>query len=135
MKTPRILAASLFFGAIFLAGATAARPALRDVPEVTEGLISAAIAWEIGDKCDGIDARILRGIGFLNGLKSTAREMGYSRSEIDSFVNSEVEKDRLEAIARQRLRDLGGVEGRWDTYCTVGRSQIAAGSQIGQLLR
>ena len=114
---------------------TAAQAALRDETAVTEGLIAAAIAWEIGDKCDALDARVLRGLSFLSGIKEHARSLGYTDAEIDAFVGDGAEKDRLEAIARDRLRAMGGVEGQWDSYCTVGQAEIAAGSQIGQLLR
>ena len=58
---PAALAAALVAG-------LAAPPALAEVPPlghepaITEGLIATAIAYEIGDKCAGVDARILRGI-------------------------------------------------------------------------
>lgn len=118
-----------------LAGATSARAELRDVSHVSEGIIAAAIAYEIGDKCGPVDARLLRGISFLNSLKSHAASLGYSSTEIDAYIDDKTEQDRLEAVARDRLRALGAVEGESETYCTVGRAQIAAGTPIGQLLR
>lgn len=118
-----------------VAAPAAANPPLAEQAEISEGLIAAAIAYEIGDKCDSLDARLLRGIAFLNGLRSRASDLGYSDAEIDAYMDDRAEKRRLEAVARQRLRDLGGVEGDWDSYCAVGRDQMAAGSQIGQLLR
>jgi hypothetical protein len=118
-----------------LAGSAQAQSSIADLPVVTEGLIAAAIAWEIGDKCGPLDARVLRGIGFLNGLKDAARAAGFSNAEIDAYIDDDAEKDRLESIARTRLRDLGAVEGDEASYCAAGEAEIAAGSQIGQLLR
>lgn len=118
-----------------LAGATSARAELRNVTAVSEGIIAAAIAYEIGDKCGPVDARLLRGIGFLNGLKSHAASLGYSNAQIEAYVDDKAEQDRLEAIARDRLRAMGAVEGEPETYCTVGRAEITSGSPIGQLLR
>jgi hypothetical protein len=115
-------------------GPAAQAQSLRDNAAVVEGLIAAAIAWEIGDKCDEIDARLIRGISFLNGLKAQAREAGHSDAEIDAFIEDRAEKDRLEAIARQRLAGMGAVPGEWATYCRVGETEMAAGSQIGRLL-
>ena len=109
-------------------------PPLGQVEVITEGLIDTAIAYEIGERCDGIDGRRLRGIAFLLSLQAHARDLGYSSDEIDAFIDDDEEKDRLEAIARARLRDMGAVEGEWDTYCEVGRAEIAKGSQIGRLL-
>jgi hypothetical protein len=109
-------------------------PPLGQVESVTEGLIQTAIAYEIGKVCDGIDGRRLAGIAFLWSLESEARRLGYSRDEIEAFIDDDAEKDRLEGIARERLAAKGAVEGQPETYCEVGRAEIAAGSQIGRLL-
>jgi hypothetical protein len=128
---------SLTLGALCLAPAALPaqeRPPLGQVEVVTEGLIDTAIAYEIGKVCDGIDGRRLAGIAFLWSLQSEARRLGYSRQEVQAFVDDKGEKARLEGIARERLRGLGAVEGQPETYCAVGRAQIAAGSQVGRLL-
>jgi hypothetical protein len=130
-----VRALGLILGFAVLAGTTAANQPLRDVTRVTEGLIAAGIAYEIGEVCNSLDARIVQGLVFLNGIKAHAQSLGYSSDEIDAYVNDRAEKDRLEAMARGRLADLGAVEGQADTYCAVGRDQIAAGTQIGHLLR
>ena len=124
-------------------GLLAALPAMagaQDLPPlgqqevITEGLINTAIAYELDRKCDELEGRRLQGIAFLWSLESEARRLGYSRDEIQAFIDDDEEKDRLEAIARERLRGMGAVEGEWDTYCAVGRDEIAKGSQIGKLL-
>lgn len=128
-------AAALILGFVVLAGATAAKPGLRDVTRITEGLIDTAIAYEIGDKCETLDARFVAGVNFLYALREHAVELGYSDDEIDAYVDDRAEQQRLEALARERLGGKGAVEGQWETYCAVGRVEIANGSQIGQLLR
>lgn len=110
------------------------RPPLGQVPAITEGLIDTAIAYEIDRVCEALEGRRLRGIALLLSLQGQARQLGYSPAEIEGFVDDDAEKDRLEAIARARLRDLGAVEGRPETYCAVGRAQIAEGTRIGGLL-
>ena len=127
----------LAFGALcMLAGPLAAQelPPLSEVEVVTEGLIQTAIAYEIGEVCEPIDGRKIAGIAFLWSLHSEARRLGYSREEIEAFVDDDVEKDRLEAIARERLAAMGAIEGNPDTFCEVGRAEIAAGTQVGKLL-
>ena len=126
---------ALILGFTIAAGATAALPALRDNAKIRDGLISTAIAYEIGRKCDSLDSRWLTGIGFLNSLRSHALDLGYSRSQIAAFIDDETEKEKLEAEAREVLREKGGIEGQWDTYCAVGRAEMAAGSRIGTLLQ
>lgn len=112
-----------------------AKPALKDVEYVSEGIISVGIAYEISQQCDSIRARTFRGISFLNGLKAHARSLGYSDQEIDAYVDDREEKNRLEAIARARLSDMGARAGNAATYCSVGRAEIASGTAIGRLLR
>ena len=128
-----------FVGALALIGFAAssgnAKPALKDVPQITEGLIATGIAYEISRVCDDIDARTLRGINFLWGLKQTARDMGYTEAEIDAFVDDKAEKAALEAEARKRLVEMGAVGGNTASYCAVGQAEIARQSAVGQLLR
>ena len=121
--------------AFTLAFSAAAKPALRDNKAVTGGLIAVGIAIEIGEKCDSISPRTLRGLSYLNSLKETARRQGYSDAEIDAFVDSKAEKKRLEQQARNYLAAKGASGGAGDAYCKVGAAEIAAGTAAGRLLR
>lgn len=126
---------ALALGLTLVATPLAAKPPLSEVPRITEGLINTGIAYEISEVCDTIRARTLRGLGFLLSLERHALEIGYSRDEVDAYIDDKQEADRLEAIARARLADMGAVDGEPETYCDVGRREIVAGSQIGRLLR
>ena len=125
--------------AIIAAAATLiAAPAsadLGDEPRIVEPLIGIGIAYEISEVCPGIDARKIVGLTRLLGLKGTARDLGYSDREIDAFIDDDAEKDRLEAVARERLAALGATRGDVEAHCAVGRAQIAEGGYVGQLLR
>lgn len=121
-------ALSLSFG-----GASAANPA--EVERVTEGLIAAGMAIELGDLCDDVSVRMIRGLNFLQGLKSHLQDLGYSNAEIDAYIDNRAEKQRLEGIARDRLAALGVRTDDRSSYCTVAQGQIAANTQVGRLLR
>jgi uncharacterized membrane protein len=127
--------AALVLGFAVLAGTTAANPDIGQVTHITEGLINTAIAYEIDRVCDSISGRRIEGINFLWSLKVHANELGYSDDEVRAYVDNRAEKDRLEAIARDRLRGMGAVEGQPETYCAVGRAEMAARSDIGRFLR
>lgn len=109
--------------------------ALRADPVISEGLIRFAIARHIHNRCDEISARRLRAIGYITALVEMAEELGYSRDEIRAYVDSEAEQDRVRAVADERLAARGASVEQWDGYCTVGREEIAVGSDIGRLLR
>ena len=108
---------------------------LSDEAEIRDALLVVGMAYEISRKCDSIDARTVTGIRTLLNLKSRARELGYSNAEIDAYVDDKAEKKRLEGIARGQLAQLGVVADDPETYCTVGRDQIAKGTGVGRLLR
>ena len=120
--------------AVALTG-TARAEGLKDEAEIRNGLLVVGMAYEISEKCGSIDARTLTGIRTLLNLKSRARELGYSSEEIDAYVDDKAEKKRLEGIARAQLVQLGVTPGVEETYCTVGRDQIAKGTGVGRLLR
>ena len=134
MTLPLRLAALALIGALPGTVGAQGRPPLGEVRAITEGLIETAIAYEIDEVCEALDGRRLQGIALLWSLNSEARRLGYSQDEIRAFIDDDAEKDRLEAIARERLRGMGAVAGQAQTYCAVGRAEIARGSQIGRLL-
>lgn len=114
--------------------ATPAAAGLADEPRITEGLINVGIAYEISEVCPDIDPRRIRGLRYLLALKSAAGDLGYSAAEIDAFIDDDAAKDRLEAIARERLARMGARRGDVDAHCRVGRREAAADSQVGRLL-
>jgi len=132
-NTPFILAAVL---AGSLAGGPAvAQQRLKDVGYVTEGLIAVGIAYEISEVCGDISARTFRGLAYLNQLRSHARGLGFSNAEISAYTDNRQEKDRLEAIARERLAAMGATPGDVASHCAVGKAEMAKASAIGTLLR
>lgn len=138
---PRISALFPVLVAATLVVPTLAEPAIAErVPlsqqtAISDGLIAAAIAYEIGERCANVSTRLVRGLSFLASLRSEARRLGYSAAEIDAYMRDRAEKTRLEAAAWERFAALGGNRADSATFCAVARSQMAAGTQIGQLLR
>ena len=110
------------------------RPPLAEVEAVTEGLIEIAIAYEIDRVCEPLGGRRIQGVARLLSLNNEARRLGYSGDEIQAFIDDDAEKDRLETVARERLREMGAIDGQAETYCAVGRAEIAKDSGIGSLL-
>jgi hypothetical protein len=119
---------------VFALLATPSLADLKDEREISEGLITIGIAYEISEVCPEIGARRLRGLNALLGLRSRAQAMGYSSAEIEAYIDNDTEKDRLEAIARGRLAKLGAARGDTSAHCAVGRSEIAKNSGIGRFL-
>ncbi|MGJ8603923.1 MAG: DUF5333 domain-containing protein [Marivita sp.] len=130
----RILTASLIL-ALSMGTLASAKPALRDVPEIDNGLMVVAIADAIRKSCSDINARLIRAYSELNRLKAVAREQGYTADEVEDYVTSKDEKARMKVKAEDYLRSKGVQPDDRGALCRFGQSEIASGTAIGQLLR
>ncbi|THH38988.1 hypothetical protein E4Z66_05365 [Aliishimia ponticola] len=117
------------------AGSVAAKPSLRDVDPVENGLFAIAVADKIRNECDAISGRVLKAMRQLSDLQDYAVSIGYSKDEIKSYVRSDAEKRRMEAKRDAYLTTLGVVKSDPATYCAAGRAEIEKSSRIGALLR
>lgn len=106
---------------------------LHNDPEISNGFTILAIGNRIRKVCPDIDARLVRALGFVQTLRNRAGSMGYSGSEIDTFIDEE--DWHYNAIARQYLAERGAELSDIEAVCRVGRDEIAAQSPIGRLLR
>lgn len=117
-----------------LATTASAKPALRDVPEIDNGLFTVGLADQIRKNCPDISARFFRALSYLKGLENEARDRGYTEAEVESHLDSDAEKDRLRARARDYMKARGHGQDQ-QGYCALGREEISQGSAIGALLR
>lgn len=114
--------------------AQAKRP-LEEVTSVTDGLLWIGVADEIRNICPSISARMFRALNRINGIHNEAKSLGYSKDEIDNFRKSEANKAELRRRGEAYLAAQGVKFDDPETYCAVGRAEIAKSSQIGTLLR
>jgi uncharacterized membrane protein len=108
---------------------------MSDVPEIENVLYAAAVAYEISEICDAISARRMKALGDAWKLRSIANDLGYSDSEIKEYIESDAQKARMRAKGEAYLKSKGAIYGQPETFCAVGRAEIAKSSAIGALLR
>ncbi|MFY0597334.1 MAG: DUF5333 domain-containing protein [Cognatishimia sp.] len=116
-------------------GVAQAKRPLEEVASITDGLLWIGIADEIRKTCPSISARMLRAYNRISGIQSEAKSLGYSKAEIDTFRKSDTNKAELRRRGEIYLQANGVTLGDTETYCTLGRAEIAKSSQIGTLLR
>jgi hypothetical protein len=112
--------------------------ALDPLPEEThinDSLRAGRIGDVIRKTCPTISARMFTVLGKIEDLKRYATDKGYSREEVEAFIKNPEQKARIKAEAAAYLAEAGAVEGDAESYCRVGRDEIAKGSLIGELLR
>ena len=131
---------AIFGGMIRLAALIAllAAPAAADIadePDITARLLIAGEVDILRRQCPEVEARRVQGTAYLMGIANLAMSKGYSRAEIEAYVENEAEEARLRKIVRQRLRAKGARRGDVAAHCAVARAEMAAGTQVGRLLR
>lgn len=104
-------------------------------PRINESLIAGRVGDVIRNTCPTMSARMIVVYSKLKELERYARDKGYSEADFKAFRNNPSEKDRMKAAAAAYLAQAGAVEGDAQSYCRVGRDEIAKGSLIGELLR
>lgn len=125
--------------AIALTAATLAAPAVALEPlaqekYVNDRLIAARVADRVRRECPSINARIVYAWSQARALKRYAENKGYSSSEIDAFLDSKQDKARIYAAAEDYLTRNGARKGDAESFCRIGRNEIASKSVAGSLL-
>lgn len=108
---------------------------LRDDPEIHQGLTVIAVGRHIQNVCDDISPRLMRALGFAEGLGDRGLELGVSRSDIYAFIDDRTEQQRYREVMHGWFAARGVSHGDAEAVCRIGRDEITSGSQIGRLLR
>ena len=119
---------------LLAAPALALEPINREA-HINESLMAGRVGDVIRNTCPTISARMLVVYSKLKELERYARDKGYSEEDFKAFTGNGAEKARMKAQAQAYLAAAGAVEGDVESYCKVGRDEIAKGSLIGELLR
>lgn len=122
--------------AVSLMAATpvAALPPLSENGYVNDRLIAARIADRIRRECPSISARMIYAYTQARALKRYARNQGYSEAQIDAFLDSKPDRARIYAVAEDYLATNGARKGDADSFCRIGRQEIARKTVAGSLL-
>jgi hypothetical protein len=141
MKTTTAILGACAFAVVFalVVSAGTARAdqfqPLRDDPVIHQGLTAFSVGRMIHLRCPDISGRMLRTLGFLEGLVDRAEALGFDRSEIRAYIDNDADQQRYRRIARDYFAARGADMDDPEGVCRVGRDEIAAGSPIGRLLR
>ncbi|WBU53669.1 DUF5333 domain-containing protein [Paracoccus sp. SCSIO 75233] len=129
----------LILSALTASIVAAAVPALAQVPlsqekYINDRLIAARVADRVRRECGSIDARIVYAWSQARALKRYAQNQGYSDAQIDAFLDSKQDKARIYAAAEDYLTRNGAAKGDAESYCRIGRAEIASKSVAGSFL-
>lgn len=120
---------------LFLHTPAMAKPPMREVPEIADGIFTIVVANEIRRHCDDIGGRIFKGIGEIRRLRARANELGYSDNEIRAVLDSDAEKERFRNRGRKYMAQKGLNYDKPGDLCRLGHLEMRNKSAIGALLK
>jgi len=108
---------------------------LRGNPDLLSGLYLAAQVYEIARRCETLRGpnKLARTAYFL-GLYNQARRLGFSRAQIEAFVEDQAERARMDAMVRAYVEARGARLDDPASMCALGRAEMAARTPVGQRL-
>ena len=124
----------LIAAAMLAAAPAAALEPLSQNDYVNDRLVQARVADLVRRGCPSIDARIIRAFSEARKLKRYALDQGYSEAQIEAFLDSRDDKQRIYATADRYMVERGVVNGQPETFCRLGRDEIARQTIAGSLL-
>lgn len=124
----------LIAAALLAATPAAAVEPLSHNAYVNDRLVQARVADLVRRGCPSIDARIIRAFSEARKLKRYALDQGYTETQIDAFLDSREDRKRIYAAADRYMVERGVVNGQPETFCRLGRDEIARQTVAGSLL-
>lgn len=128
------MAAALAATVTLIATPAAALEPLAQEKYINDRLVAARVADRIRRECPSIEGRVVYAFMKARELKAYARGKGYSEAEIEAFLDSRADKDRIYAVAETYMAGKGVVAGDADSFCRLGRDEIARNTVTGSLL-
>ncbi len=112
-----------------------ANAAVRAMPDLYNPLFTAAVIAYVVRGCDDLrgPSRTQRRAYFLP-VYFSARRAGFSRAQIEAFVNDSDEQARMRGHVERFLESRGVRPSDSAALCAFGRQEMAAGSAIGRRL-
>lgn len=109
-------------------------PPINEEPHIHKTLFAAAVGALILQSCSTVFPRYLRIKTKIDELEAYAHDMGYTDEDIRGFLDDKDEQKKMRRAANRYLRKHGVVKGNPETYCALGRAEIANKTLTGQVI-
>ena len=139
MKTPIlafVLAALVSGSAVAATTQAEVNETLRGTPDIYNGLFTAALIKHVTDTCPAVapPGRLAR-VNYFLGLYNQARRLGFSRAQIEAFVEDKAEQARMRGLVEAHLRRAGVDPASEAEICAFAQDEITRRTALGRQLR
>jgi hypothetical protein len=118
-----------------ITSAALAKVPLPQETHINDELRAGAAGDILRQTCPSLSARMFVVWGRLYDLRDYALAQGYNEPEVKAFLDDAAQKKRVKAEAMAYLAKAGAKPGDAESYCKVGREEIARKTPLGQLIR
>lgn len=126
-----VLTASLTAGAF---GAVA-QSGLYNEEAINDKLLIVAVVDKINRGCDVLGVKFFKAQGYVNALKSEAKDLGYSRSEVNAYINDKANKAEMRKRRNAYFESKGASNLDPQSLCVLGKAEMQQQTEIGELLK
>ena len=135
MQLMKVLTLSVAVAATAASAGAKVKPGLPGEEDINAGLLVVAVADKIRRECSDISARFLTARSYVSSLKEMASERGYTDSEIEAYINDDLENEKMRMRRNAFFESRGASNLDPASLCALGQAEIQKQSQIGLLLR
>jgi hypothetical protein len=109
---------------------------LRTTPDIYNGLFTAALIKHVVDTCPTVEppGRLAR-VRYFLGLYNQARGLGFTRAQIEAFVEDKAEQARMRGVVEAHLQRAGVNPKSEAEVCAYARVQMTERTALGRQLR
>lgn len=133
--TPTFLRPLILAALLPVTSAAADLPPLTENQRVVGEFLAVSVGDEIRQNCPTISARLFYVWRRASELEGYARSLGYTDEDIRAFRKNRDNKAMLRQMRDDYLARHGVTPGDAESYCRLGREEIANRTLIGALLR
>lgn len=120
--------------AVTATAAAWALPPLANNDRVMGELVAGEVAYQIQKHCPSISGRKLAAFSRLNQLADYARSLGYTDADFKALTKSGPARTKRDTLVNAYLASKGVVPGDAESYCNLGRAEVASKTLTGSLL-
>ena len=113
---------------------SAGHPLWNDA-KISKGLFDLAVADQVRRNCSTISGRMLRGYDHARQMYKHAQSLGYSRKQVEDFVESKSEQSLMRKRVLAYFVQNDASHKTPDGLCVLGKKEINNNSAIGKMLR
>ncbi|MEO3413835.1 DUF5333 domain-containing protein [Roseovarius sp. CAU 1744] len=127
--------ASLTVGLLAVSGGVSAQSGLHNETDINDRLLIVSVVDKINRGCDSIGVKFFKAQRFVNDLKSDATSLGYSRQEVNSYIENKANRAEMRKRRNAYFNSKGASNLDPQSLCVLGHAEIKQQSRIGTLLR